>query len=164
MSDNSDIALKVLNQQCVKYHEDEETKETVVKAFGKLFDNGYAVEFKNLTTRQQKIILNKKVQHYIPWRTTFKASISTPCRPVMDASSKTRYRDDGTGGRCLNDLVMKGRVSTIDLIRMLMRFQVGRFAVTGDLKGFYTSFDLDEKQWNLQRCLYRKNLDPDLWC
>ena len=51
-------------------------------------------------------------------------------------------------------------MSTLDLLRMLLRFEMGRVAVTGDLCGFYTSFDLDPSHWNLQRCLYRVDMDP----
>jgi hypothetical protein len=61
-------------------------------------------------------MMQKKVQHYIPWRVVFKDSISNPCRPVMDASSKTKTREDGSGGRCLNDAAMKRKVRTIDLL------------------------------------------------
>ena len=43
---------------------------------------------------------------------------------------------------------MKERVSMIDLIRMLRRFKIGKVSVSGD-QGIYTSFDLDEIQWNL---------------
>ena len=88
-------------------------------------------------------------------------SLSTPCRPVYDASSNTKPRGDGTGGRSLNDLVVKGRVVTLNLIRMLMRFSVGAAAIQGDLKQFYASIRLLEDFWNLQRVLYRENLDPN---
>ena len=70
-------------------------------------------------------------------------------------------REDGTGGRCLNDLVVKGRVETLNPLNMLLRFQVGGAAAAGDLKQFYTSIGLDESQWNLQCCLYRWALDPN---
>ena len=61
----------------------------------------------------------------------------------------------------MEDACMKGKIDTMDLLRMLLRFEVGRVAVVGDLKGFYTSFDLATDQWNLQRVLYRLNLDPE---
>ena len=159
LTGNRDIAERILNQQCSKYKNDEQTKKTVVKAFQKLFDNNYACLFSDLTEVQKRKIILKPVQHYIPWRVVFKASISTPCRPVMDASTRTKLREDGSGGRCLNDLVMKGKVVTLNLLRMIMRFQVGKVAAAGDLKQFYTSIGLNEDQWNLQRCLWKDNLD-----
>ena len=51
----------------------------------------------------QKYFIDKPVQHWIPWRIVHNPkSKSTPVRVVMDASS------NGSGGRCLNDLVPKG--------------------------------------------------------
>ena len=95
------------------------------------------------------------------WRVLFKPSLSTPARPVFDASQNTKLRADGTGGRCLNDAVVKGRVTTLNLVKMVLRFTVGLSAVQGDLKQFYASIQLDPSQWNLQRVLYRDNLDPN---
>ena len=77
----------------------------------------------------------------------------------MDASSRTPTRSDGTGGRCLNDLVCKGRVETLNLVRLVLRFAMGRYAVAGDLSQFYNCLRLREDYWNLQRFLWRENLD-----
>ena len=160
LSSNREIALKVLDQQCFKYFKDDETRVVIVKAFDKLIRNNQIVLWKNLTDDQKKNIEKKAVQHYIPWRVVFKPSISTPARPVMDASTNTKRREDGSAGRCLNDMVVKGRVVTLNLLKMLLRFGVGEAAVQGDLKQFYASIKLVEDQWNLQRILYRENLDP----
>ena len=91
----------------------------------------------------------------------YKASLSTPCRTVMDGSSKTPLLANGEGGRCLNDATMKGRVDTLDLLNMLLRFSVGKVGFCGDLKQFYPSIGLDQSQWNLQRVLWRENLSFD---
>ena len=104
---------------------------------------------------------DKSIQHYLPWRVVYNESVSTPCRTVMDASTKTPLRKDGKGGRCLNDLTMKGKVNSLDLLNMLLRFQLGPVAFNGDLKQFYTSIALDESQWNLQRVFWRENMDMD---
>ena len=125
LSDNREVAMKVLNSQCKKVQNDEEAKATAIKSFYKLFDGGYAVRFQELSQEHQKIILGKKIQHYLPWRLVHKQSISTPCRTVMDASSKTPLLKNGKGGRCLNDLTMKGKVNTLDLLTMLLRFAIG---------------------------------------
>ena len=79
----------------------------------------------------------------------------------MDASSKPPLLPNGKGGRCLNDLCMKGRVNTFDLLNMLLRFPVGEAACTGDLKQFYPSINLHPCQWNLQWVLWRENMDVD---
>merc|ERR1719186_2425571 len=81
LSNNKDIALKVLDQQCYKYHKDDETRVTIVKAFEKLMKNNQMVLWKDLTEEQQKIVSSKEISHYIPWRVVFKPSLSTPARP-----------------------------------------------------------------------------------
>ena len=61
-----------------------------------------------LSEEDRKLIESKPVNHYIVWRVVFKQSLSTPARPVFDGSTKTRIGPDGvSGGRCLNDLVVK---------------------------------------------------------
>ena len=158
LSNNREVALKVLDSQCKKVQDDEEAKAAVIKSFYKLFDGGYAKRLEELTDEQQNLILSQPVQNYLPWRVVHKQSISTPCRTVMDASSKTPLKPNGQGGRCLNDLTMKGKVNTLDLLNMLLRFSIGHVAFTGDLKQFYTSIALNPSQWNLQRVLWREGL------
>ena len=94
----------------------------IVWSFNKLFDGGFAKKFDDLSEEEKAGILTKKVQHYLPWHVVYKASISTPCRTVMDASSRTPKLANGEGGRCLNDATMKGKVDTLDQLRMLLRF------------------------------------------
>ena len=75
-----------------------EDVKTTLKAFRKLL--------KDMPQEIQKKFINKPVQHHMCWRVVYNPkSTSTPVRPVMDASTKT------PGGRCLNDLVVKGRIS-----------------------------------------------------
>ena len=137
-----------------------ETKATIVKAFQKLLKNKQMVLWDDLTQEQKSIIESKEISHYIPWRVVFKPSLSTPCRPVFDASTNTKPREGNLGGRCLNDLVVKGRVVTLNLMKLVLRWEVGAHAVQGDLKQFYASIKLVVNQWNLQRVLYREDLDP----
>ena len=97
LTTNRDRALKVLEQQCRKYHKDTETKEAVLKAFGKLFNNGHAGPVQDLTSEERDLFCKKQTSYYIPWRVVFSDSISTPCRPVLDGSSRTRRRADNKG-------------------------------------------------------------------
>ena len=106
---NRDKALKILQQQCKKYHKDTDTKKLILEAFAKLFDNGHAILLSDLT-QKQKQFLDKEIQYHIPWRVVFSNSPTTPTRPVLDASSRTSFRKDKTGGRSLNDLVAKGKI------------------------------------------------------
>ena len=162
LTNNRQTALEILNKQCKKYFSDEDTQPIIVKAFEKLFQNNQLVLWSDLTDEEKKLIESKPVSHWIPWRVVFKPSLSTPCRPVMDASTNTKVSPDGKkGGRCLNDLTVKGRVATLNLIRMMIRFMTGRHACQGDLRSFYASIQLVKEQWNLQRILLRENMDPD---
>ena len=161
LSNNREVALKILDQQCYKYCKDTETKEMIVKALKKLMKNGQLVLWKDLTDEEKSIIESKPVSHYIPYRVVFKPSLSTPARPVFDGCQNTKARPDGTAGRCLNNAVVKGRVVTFNLLRMLLRFVAGRFALQGDLKQFYASIKLIVEQWNLKRVLIKEDFDPN---
>jgi len=114
------------------------------------------VLLKDLSEEVKESFIHKPVQHYLCWRVVYNPkSTSTPVRPVMDASTKT------PGGRCLNDLVVKGRISSLNLVRMVLRFAIGRHAVAGDLSQFYNSLKLRQEFYNLQRFLYKLNLGVD---
>ena len=91
----------------------------------------------------------------------FSSSPTTPTRPVLDASSRTSFRKDGTGGKSLNDLLAKGKVESINLIKVLLRFVTGAHAISGDLRQFYNAFKLEKEQWNLQRILWIEDLNPN---
>ena len=160
ISNNRNRALKVLEQQCRKYFDDTENKTVVLEAFEKLFKNGHAKLLSQLSQEQLDQFMDKEVQHHLVWRVVFSGSLTTPCRPVMDASSRTPFRKDGSGGKALNDLVCKGKIESLNLLKVLLRFMTGLFAVTGDLKQFYNACKLNSSQWNLQRFLWVDNLDP----
>ena len=132
-----------------------------MKAFETLIKNKQIILLEDLTEDEKEIMKNKTVNHYIVWRVVFKPSLSTPARPVFDGSARTRPRPDGSGGRCLNDLVVKGRIVSLNLTKMILRFSIGSFAVQGDLRQFYASIKLQKDQWNLQRVLLKEDLDPN---
>ena len=127
LSSNRDIALKVYKKICEKASKSEETRQEIVTAFEKLFRNGHAAYLEDLHVSELSKFINKPVQHFLPWRLVWKAdSISTPCRPVFDASTNTRkLPDDSGGGRSLNDLLCKGRIDTLNLLKMVIRFVIG---------------------------------------
>ena len=160
LTNNYNQAMKVLDQQVKQYSKQENTKELIIAAFNKLFDNGHASLLKDLTDDEKALFLNKEIQYFIPWRLAFSDSVSTPARPVLDASSRTKLRSDGTGGKSLNDLVCKGKVETLNLLKLILNFRIGKFAMTGDLQQFYNACKLLPHHWNLQRFLYKPDLDP----
>ena len=161
LTNNRDRALKVLNQQLKKYNGDLKAKKIILEAFAKLFNNGHAKLLSDLSQEELDQFIQKEVQYHIPWRVVFSNSPTTTGRPVMDASSRTGFRKDGSGGKCLNDLVCRGKVESLNLLKVLLRFTIGLFALSGDLKQFYNACKLFAEQWNLQRFLWVENLDPD---
>ena len=159
LTSNRERAVKVLQQQIKKYSNDTATKQTILEAFDKLFKNGHAKLLSELSEEETQF-LNKEVQHHLLWRVVFSGSVTTPTRPVMDASARTPFRRDGTGGKSLNDLVCKGKIESLNMVKVLLRFVTGKAAFTGDLRQFYNACKLNCDQWNLQRFLWVENLDP----
>ena len=139
---------------------DESTKKTVA-SFKKLFDKGFIQLVDQLTPEELEQFHSKPVQYFIPWRPVFSDSVSTPCRPTFDASSRTPKRPDGSGGRCLNDYVVKGSVNSLNLLRLILRWSVGPVAFSGDLAQFYNRCKLVNSQWNLQKFLWCPDLNPE---
>ena len=66
---------------------DAEVKETALKAFAKLFDNGHTALIRDVKEEELSLFLNKDPQYFIPWRLVFKDSVSTPCSSTTRASS-----------------------------------------------------------------------------
>ena len=52
LSNNREKARKILLQQCKKYYGDPETREIILKAFAKLFDNGHAMLLSEVSEEQ----------------------------------------------------------------------------------------------------------------
>ena len=72
-------------------------------------------------------IQDASIRYYIPCDVQFKDSISTPCRPVFDASSST------PNGTSLNNILAKGEPNLVKLLGMLLGFQMGPTAIAGDI-------------------------------
>ena len=162
LSSNRDIALKVYKKICEKATKDPTIKVEINAAVEKLFRTGQALYLSEVDSERLEKFIHKEVQHYLPWRVVFKAdSLTTSCRQVFDASTNTRRRSDGSGGRSLNDLLCKGRIKSMNLLRMMIRFAIGKFSVTGDLQQFYCSCKLLAEEMNLTRFLYNDDLHPD---
>ena len=67
---------------------------------------------------------------------------------------------EGHGGRCLNDLMSKGRGMSFNLIKMLLKFYIGHTAILGDISQFYNVFKLRPKFCHLQLFLWQAGLNP----
>ena len=163
LSSNRDLALKVYQKVCGKASKDPSIKSEIIAAVEKLFRTGQAIYLADVEPERLNKFIYKEIQHHLPWRVVFKPdSLTTSCRPVFDASSNTKRRPDGSGGRSLNDLLCKGRIKSMNLLRMMIRFSVGKYAFSGDLQQFYCSCKLLPQEMNLTRFLYHPDLDPKL--
>ena len=113
-----DIALKVCKQQRKKVNKIIQDKNSLIKAEKKLHNLGYVDYVKNLPEDIQEFLASTPIQNFLPWRVAWKSSsISTPCRPVFDASMPTE------SGISLNDIVAKGRNNMNKMVEIDIRWR-----------------------------------------
>ena len=86
----------------------------------------------------------------------WKDSTTTPVRPVLDASTNSPRRVDGSGGSNLNNAVCHGKVDSLDLLGVLLRFVLNNHAVAADITKMYNMFELLPEYWNLQRIVMKR--------
>ena len=104
LAPNRNKALNVYNQQLKKLERCQTDKENIIKAEKKLHNLGFVSYLKDLPEDIQKSLRENPIQNFIPWRVVWKEnSLTTPCRPVFDASQPT------SSGFSLNDIVAKGK-------------------------------------------------------
>ena len=94
LSSNKAQALKILDQQCVKWSKDEASKPIILAAFEKLYKTGDTRFLNQMSQEELDKFIKKEVQYFIPWRVVFQDSVTTPIRPVFDGSSNTRMRPE----------------------------------------------------------------------
>ena len=122
---------------CNKYGGDETVAKMINEAFDKLIDRGHIVLLKDLDKELQDKILNAKTGYFIPYDVAFKeGSLSTPARPVFDASSRT------PGGESLNNLLAKGSPDFAKLIHLHLDWRMGPSALIGDIRQFYNTLKI----------------------
>ena len=156
LTNNTRLATKRLENVCRKYGNDEVVKQMITHSFKKLFDRGHIVNLEDLPDDVKTKIKMAKTSYTIPYDVAFKeGSISTPARPVFDASSKT------PGGESLNNLLAKGSHEMVRLIDMMLDWRMGQNAFTGDIRQFYNNVLLHQDHWQYQKILMKKDLDPD---
>ena len=152
--DNSRMAERRLESVCKKYSSDVEVKDKINAAFNKLLDKGHIVLLDDVPKELGDKIKAAKPSYTIPFDVAFKEeSVSTPARPVFDASSKT------PGGYSLNDLLAKGQPDMVRLMDMVLDWRMGKSALTGDIRQFYNTISLHEDHWQFQKVLLKENLD-----
>ena len=155
LKSNRHLAEKIYNDQVKKLNKDPKDKEDVTHAFEKLCQLGYLVKLDDLSTEDREAILSSPVQHFIPWRVVWNTnSVSTPVRPVFDASHPTNT------GNSLNDVIAKGRNNMNFLLQIYLRWLIRRCGFHTDVQKMYNSVRLAKKHRCYQLCLYHPDLTP----
>ena len=131
MKNNRHIALKMMDRVLKKHCSDPDKRATICKAWQKMIDKKHLVFMEDLTEEQQEMLAKAAVSYWIPWNLQFKESLSTPIRPVFNASSSTAT------GLSLNDCLAKGSPDLVDLLAVMLEWQMGENAFCGDISQFY---------------------------
>ena len=154
---NKSIAMKIYYAQAKKLSINPKDKDDVILAEKKLSDLGFVDYIKNLTEEQRKRIFDSALQYFIPWRAVWNSnSLTTPCRPVFDATVPT---ETGLG---LNHIVAKGSNNMNFLVQVFIRWAIRRCGFHTDIQKMYNTIKLHEDHWNYQLYLWQKDLDPSL--
>jgi hypothetical protein len=126
---NRFVAEKVLKTQLELFRKNPSMREDTVNSHQKLVDRGHVSSEDELPADKLEVVRTSPGDEYfIPWRTVYnEGSLSTPCRMVFDASSKT------PGGNSLNGVLANGQNRLCKLQHLLVRFRRGRQAVTADI-------------------------------
>jgi hypothetical protein len=154
---NRFVAEKVLKTQLELFRKNPNMREDTVRSHQKLVDRGHVCTEEELPESHLEAVRNSPGDGYfIPWRTVYnEGSLSTPCRMVFDASSKT------PGGNSLNGVLAKGQNRLCKLQHLLVRFRKGRQAVTADISMAYNGTKLRPEHLKYQKYLWKKDLLPE---
>ena len=154
---NRFVAEKVLKTQLELFRKNPTMREDTVKSHQKLVDRGHVSAEDELPADQLEVVRTSPGDGYfIPWRTVYnEGSLSTPCRMVFDASSKT------PGGNSLNGVLAKGQNRLCKLQHLLVRFRRGRQAVTADISMAYNGTKLRAEHLKYQKYLWKEGLLPE---
>ena len=153
---NYSISRKVYNSVVKALSKDSKAKEDTIKAENKLHRLGYVEWLHNLSEEDQEMIKKASVKYFLPWRVTWSKSLSTPARPVFDASQ------GGPNGCSLNDILPKGSNNMNNLVQILIRWIVDIWAFHTDIRTMYNRIKLLKPFWCYQLYLWEKDLDPSV--
>ena len=154
---NQKIAEKIYWGQVKKLNSNQKDKQDVIDAMKKLVDLGFVDRFDNLTNEQKELINSSLIKYIIPWRAVWNTnSISTPCRPVFDASHPTET------GFSLNDILAKGKNNMNHLVQIFIRWLIRVCAFHTDVQKMYNTVRLVEAHWCYQLFLFHNELNMNV--
>ena len=151
---NMGSAKKVFDSVVKKLAKNDVDRKAVIEAEEKLQRLGFVDWVENLSDDDQKLIYEAPVQYYIPWRVVWSDSLSTPVRPVFDASMRP------SSGNSLNEILAKGTNNMNNLQQIIIRWLGKPFAYHADVSKCYNGVKLDKKHWRFQMYLFERDLDP----
>ena len=152
---NMKSARKVYNGVVKALAKSSKDKEDVLEAERKLQNSGFVDWLENLSKDYQNSILTGAVQYYIQWRVVWSDSVSTPVKPVVDASMRP------PGGCSLNDILPKGSNNMNKLIEIITRWFIKPFGYHTDVSKCYNGVKIDKSHWRFQLYLFHNDLDPE---
>ena len=156
LAPNKSKALMVYKSQVKKLNNDPPSKADVIAAEAQLQQLGFVDYVRNLTDEQRRKLFQSALRYFIPWRAVWNAnSISTPCRPVFDASMPT------STGKSLNQIIAKGKNTMNKLVEIMIRFFIRKVGMHCDIKKMYNTVKLDESHWCYQLYLWHADLHPE---
>ena len=154
LTENKNVAIKILESQVKLAGKDDGIREEILTSFQKLVDNGHIVRLDELPEPERQ--LANQPGYWIPWRAVFSnSSISTPCRLVFDASSRTKT------GYSLNDCLAKGDSKLADLLHLLIQFRKGKAALSADIRMAYNTIKLKPEYYKYQKMVWKDFLSID---
>ena len=153
---NRFIAEKVLDSQLRAATKNPEIIADILKSHDKLRSKGYVAPYTELSPEERETVDTTPSEYFIPWRTVYnETSLSTPCRMVFDASSRT------PGGESLNNILPKGQNKLARILHILIRFRSKRAALTADVRMAYNGVRLLPEYYAYQKYLWKEGLDPN---
>lgn len=158
LTPNQHIAVKILESQLRMVSKNPDMLQDTIKSHNKLRLKGHVISYNELTEEERRIMDSSPGSGYcIPWRTVYKeSSLSTPCRMVFDASSRTP-----NGGESLNNILAKGQNKLAKILSVLLRFRTKRSAMTADVSMAYNGVKLRVEHYKYQRYLWKEDLNPE---
>ena len=130
----------------------EQDRKDALEAEQKLQDLGFVKWVDVLSENDQKMILNRPVRYVIPWLIAYSKSVTTPSRPVFNASAVT------PSGYSLNDILPKGTNNMNNLVEILLRWGIKTFGYHTDVRKMYNSVRLNKEFWRFQLYYWSKTL------
>ena len=152
-SDNKSMALRIFNQQRRK---SSACRQATVKFHNEIAERGFVSRLSDMDEDVQEEILNAPLRHFLYWRTTFKDSVSTPARIVVDPTMSGFNDCLARGSNCLNNLYL-----------LIVNWRSWNYAFCADLHKMYNSVRLYPSEFKFVLYLWSESLcldeEPEIW-